>query len=258
MGVLGIVGCTDNMGGAANSNKNALQPFRIISGMGFLSTSDTTPVHAVMFFQGGRLLDQNGVTQVDANASAVFMDATNLHQASVTSATAAGYSLSLPPSSVVYTKVNSAMYSSAPSTIAWAVSGYQGGSISDLDTLPSAINITNHSAGDTVSKSAGFSISYTGYDGGDVIAVASYDAGLTIAYLGTSATYKTGQGAYTENGSDNGSISFPSSDLSNFSTGNIIRVSVKHWEYHPTTSSNGIKVGVASLISEDIPLYLAP
>lgn len=216
--------------------------------------ADTSNLNAFVRFSGSRFNSPyNGSTKFCVS-DARFLNSTRTQSYDPSSVSFNGYSLSKWYN--VYTQGNPSSFSNSLGN--WVIGGYQGGNGSFSDSLPPLMTITNVKAGDTVSKSSGFTIQYSGYGGGDLQVSAVYDAGLTRFMVDTSEWPFNGSGQTRKFVSDNGSFSFTASDLSGFTTGKIIRVTLLHWAYTTHRTSNNLLVGSLSTVEEQMPLYLAP
>jgi hypothetical protein len=139
----------------------------------------------------------------------------------------------------------------------WDISGYSGGTLMDNATVPSLITLTSLNPADSVSKLSGFTINYSGYEGGDLDLYVRFDRALTQYFI-DSTIGANGDGYFIDNVDDDGSVTISSSDLSSFTSGGYIEVMLHHWEYHVVFTSLGRPVGVYSEVTKTIPLFLKP
>jgi hypothetical protein len=143
------------------------------------------------------------------------------------------------------------------STASWDISGYAGGTLTNNAPVPALIALSSHSAADSVSKLSGFTLNYSGYDGGDLDMYIRFDNSLTSAFV-DSALGANGGGLLTKSETDDGSVTISSGDLSGFTSGGYIEVMLHHWEYHVVLTSAGRPVGVYSEVTKTVPLFLKP
>ena len=103
---------------------------------------------------------------------------------------------------------------------------------------------------------SGFTVSYDGYDGGDLNVNLSFDPSTNFAE-GDTALARTGTGSSVSTVTDNGGVSFGASDLSGITPG-FVDINISHWEFHIDTLTNGRTVVARSSYSTDTYLYLTP
>ena len=115
-----------------------------------------------------------------------------------------------------------------------------------LDFVNKKMNITAPAIGDSISKSAGFTLSW-GYNGGSTNTVV-----LQLSAHGDTAFYETALA------SDNGSYSVPPGVLSDFAAGDTLAVSLTRITYLDKTASDGRLYAMASYSRELDYHYLKP
>lgn len=214
---------------------------------------DTTAIDGALWFS----VENDQGNDTGASAGAVFGDSARSKIVGVSSVSVNSQALTQASGGSIYNNMSNAVFNSAsPTSASWSVSGYQGGSLTDAATVPALMNVTNLSPGDTVSASSGFTVDYTNHAGGDLLATASFDGTFTRIW-GDSAISQSGHGGTSKYSTDNGSISFSSSDLSGITTGGFISVVLVHYEYH-VNKSGPLPVGVLSSSAMRIPLFLKP
>lgn len=214
---------------------------------------DTVNPHVRLSYNRSKMYrDQVTITDA-AIAQAIFTNHTI--GVDVNSVTVQGNSL-YHQGSGRYDKVN-AVYSNA-SDLIWNVTGYEGTSFADTSANVREI-LLSIKPGDTLSKSQDVTVTYAGNDGGDLDVTLSFDYGLTYAFVDTAvANDSASQFALKRTETDDGSITFTTSDLSGFTANTYVYLSIAHWVYHVRTLSNGRFVGVWRIHTTSIPLFLKP
>ena len=141
-------------------------------------------------------------------------------------------------------------------TASWNVVGYLGSTFDQLFSLAPRFNISSFEFLDTVSISNGYSRSYSNLVSGDSIEVLLLlDSFYSSEYIHPDST--TGSGDIGKVVGDNGSISFTSSELANFTPYRIYNLIIQRAKYE-TSSYQGKKIGLVSRHSETTMIYLVP
>lgn len=222
--------------------------------LGLSGTSfDTASVDAVLeftFFSRGRI----NVGIIDGSrADAAFTDDFGVVYPTIVRCNGAG--LMRNPDGLTCVDFESTLLSG--SACIWQLGGYDNGTLNDTSSDPPLLTFSGVTAGDTVSKSAGFTLSYTGYSGGELWSSVIFDGVETLFYKDSAAS-ENGSGSASKTTMDNGTIAFSAADLSNFTTDDYIVVHVLNYTYHRNTTSTGKSVGILSTRDVSIPLYLKP
>lgn len=246
-----LAGCKQN---PTNSTPGKISPFGNLRWDAIsMSGIDTTLPDAFVRLSAIKNYNDQGTTNTIMNAVADACFANDSTIVTPTSVLANGYSLVRSYGGPVYANQDYHVYNSSQTI--WNVTGYESGTFKDTVTFPSALSITNHGAGDTVSKAGGFTLNYSGSAGGTLIVMGRFDPGFTSLWKDSASAF-SGEGMLGKFVSDNGVVTITSTDLSNFTTARYITIEICHFEYHVRNSSTGRKVGVISSYSDYIPLYL--
>ncbi len=224
----------------------------LLNGIAF-NDIDTNAIDAIVKYSRFREMEPTNSISNTANTNAIFFGSSSV--VFPTTVKANSVSLDRESSSMLYSSMSSSLISG--NSVRWEIGGYEGAStLYDTTTLPSSMIITSLNPADTVSKSSGFNISYTGYTTtGKIIITVLFDGGLTYIWK-DSTTAANGSGSAIIIDNDDGSVSVSSSDLSSFTTGGYISVSITHYEYHTRVTSTGRRVGFITTNTTIIPLYL--
>jgi hypothetical protein len=195
----------------------------------------------------------SGNTSVSAIGNAVFTN-DSLPEA-VSSVSVNGVALTIDSSSLIYSTLSDAAFAN-PNTANWSVTGYEGSNFTENSSSPSTISITSPHPGDTVSASAGFTATYSGSNGGDLIANVSFDPASNMA-AGDTATAMNGTGTFETTLSDVGSAAFTSGNLAGITNG-WVNLDLTHWEFNIDTLTNGKTVINRVTYGSNIYIYLKP
>jgi len=140
----------------------------------------------------------------------------------------------------------------------WSIKGYANRNFSDTIAIPGKMFPLNLHGGDTVSRSQGFTMTYSGSSGGDLVGNLSFSRAASGP---DSAAIMDGTGVYAaavRHGDDNGTITFTPLDLASFKPGSYMKASVKHWLLHYHRITNGDFLCFVSQTFTAVELYVKP
>jgi hypothetical protein len=250
-----VGGCKDSSNNTPQVNTLKVKGHFLANSLSQLAMFDMQNAQAdvVLNYAGALTNWGSGNTSPSAVANAVFTN--DSIPETVSSISVNGVALIIDTVSSIYSTLSTAAYAN-PNAADWSVTGYEGSNFTINSSLPSTLSITSPSPGDTVSASAGFTVSYSGSNGGDLITDVSFDPSVNMA-AGDSSVAVMGTGFFETTVSDAGSVTLTSGNLTGITNG-WVNLDLTHWEFDIDTLTNGRTVISRTTYGSNIYVYLKP
>lgn len=144
---------------------------------------------------------------------------------------------------------------SSPYSLNWSATGFAGSSFSNTFNMATPMSPTNLGYCDTIDKSAGYSVTYSGSASGMVTVSIVFDEPRSALEVHADST---SYGGYlTKTVSDNGTISLTPTDLAGLKPHRVYTLLFEH-DLYQSTNYVGAKVGHYSSYTVSVPFVLVP
>ena len=249
MTVSAFTGCTDKVVDPKSSAPNPVEQF----GASLFSVSDTTRIDALVRFAGGRFNEGAG-SRYDRVANAVFTN--DRGPISVTSVSLNGQALAAG-SAGFYSNLDPGVPDNGDSLI-WAVAGYSGASFTIKAPKATPLSVTNIAALDTISKTSGKTLVYSGWQGDSVRVSLFADPAFTWQLIDSVAAHSGANPSMSIIASDIGTVALTRTALGVLESGKYYVLKIDHEKYAVTVGPDGKTIGTYSSYEYSLPVYIAP
>lgn len=219
--------------------------------LGAIST-DSTAVSAYLMFAGSALHQPGSLTpDISTLANAYFTNSSGWVSPSSVSIN----SQSLSALSTGSFSHGNPTAPSSPYTLNWSAVGYLGSTLSLTQTLPSPMSYSTFTSGDTISKSIGATIAYSGNDGGMLFGHILVHGSLNAYLISPDSVPALLPRTFAQ--TDNGSASITPAILSSLTPNRWYWLKLSHYTYKRETYQ-GEQVGMDASFDVSAYFYLKP
>jgi len=219
--------------------------------LGTIST-DSTAVSAYLMFAGSALHQPGSLTaDISTLSNAYFTNASGW----VSPANVSVNGQTLRELGVGSFSHGNPAIPPSPYTLNWSATGYLGATLSLTQTLPSPMTYLGFTSGDTISKSAGRTISYSGNDGGPLYGHILVHGSLNAHLISSDSVPSLHPRTFVQ--TDNGSASITPAILSSLTPNRWYWLKLSHYRYRRETYQ-GEQIGMDASFDVSAYFFLTP